>query len=655
MNMATPILRRIVILVAALAVVALTALVAALALVVLLALGLSQSPPATRMPLASTPHDIAVESDGSFTPGVLERRVGDTVTWTGLGPRDSIVPFAHPVAGDPCDPAKALAVDTSSFVGPPRLGVPGVFVRGPDARAGGPAIIPYPGKCDDDPSPAIAATRQYCDNQKGVPHHLPYEMWSYPELTGELVVLSWDEIETADQVFDFSVLGHELDAAADHGKFVMLAIHTGQGEFPRRWIFETGVTPVRLKGHNSEKYSATSCGRAWEVGSFADAAYVKQLDELIAALGTYVKSDGAWVQALSAVQLVGVQSGTEEFQVQGTCPDDFVNAVGNGHTKAGRDGILDSYSGDDCVCNSAAWAASGWTPEGLVAFVDDQVATWHTEFWPHLVVRFGLKQAGLVSVDGPGNFANDTLFLQDGKTRICPSCASSDDRRLTSSSKQIDRIIGSALSKYGDTFWVMHFGIDPLPLEFGGARNCTYGGTLDRTAMPPIVTFPIPLVGPVRSETNCPNKWANNTTLTPPRVHMTGFQTNNPQKGRINSPARLESALMNVERNTNAVELDVYAPIFWLNHELNGSNGDMDPLRETPPYAGIDPDMRYSKSMADHVAELTARRESSVFAPSGKAFPTTYSFTFAAPGTYSFYNARTCSEGVGRSGKIVIQ
>ena len=42
-------------------------------------------------------------------------------------------------------------------------------------------------------------------------------------------------------------------------------------------------------------------------------------------------------------------------------------------------------------------------------------------------------------------------------------------------------------------------------------------------------------------------------------------------------------------------------------------------------------------------------------ASSGKAFPPTYAVTFTAPGTYSYYNPRTCSEGIGRSGKIVVR
>ncbi len=647
--------------------------VGALAFAAVMLIAATQSTQTTQN-LSGSTVSMAINSDGSFSPKSVNINVGDTVTWTSLDPQDSIVPFANDAVVDACDAVNALDVDASSFIGPSRLGVPGVFVRGPDAGNGGPEIIAYPGEaCDNDLSPRIAGARQFCDDQNRVDQYIPDEMWDYEELSGELVILDWNTIEIEDQVFDFSKLGHELDAAADHGKHIMLAIHTGQGEVPNSWLFTTGgVTPVDLKGNNSESFDALSCGDEWQTGAFTDPDYVRQLNELISALGAYVKSDGAWVQALSAAQLIGVQSGTEEFQVQSSCPDEYLNScaeggpvttcngAGNGHTVAIPDGVLDSYSGDDCACNSATWVKAGWTPEGLVDFVDEQVTSWQSAFWPHLVVRFGLKQAGLPAADGLNNFAGDALKLQDGKTKICPTCTTADDYQVTSSSEQVDMIIERALASHGDTFWAMHFGLDPLPLEFTDGRdgaatqNCTWGGTPDLTANPPVIRFPIPLVGPVGTQDNCPNKWAVNPTLTPPTVHMTGFQTNNDHDGGIDTPADLESALMNLERNTNAIELDVYTPILWMNHELNGQ-GDMNPLREKAPYIGIDPAMRYSKSLANHVAELVARRESGVFAASGQAFPTTHSFTFTAPGTYRFYNPRTCSSGVGKSGKIVVQ
>ncbi len=634
---------------------------------------------------------ITINPDGSFSPPEVVAHVGDVINWTDLGPQDSIVPYLSKSDADACENENAAAVDfETSFIGPSRSGIPGLYVRSYTARGGGPEIIdnfscgpgpaPYPtgtaGCCDNDPSPAIGSGGEaYCDDQKtqSVPL-LPDEMWDYPELMGELVIIDWAEIETADQVFDFSTLTHELDAAADHGKHVTIAVKTGQGSVPDDWIFGDiagdNITPLELEGNNSEGYTA-NCGANWQYGSFTDPAWVNQLNELITALGTHVKSDGAWVQATSAALLIGLHIGTDEVQVQGSCPDE------------NHDNILDTVGGDACTCNSAVWANAvngGWTPKGVEDFVIDQVAFWQNAFWPDLVVRMGLKQAGLVAADGPTNFAGDHLLLPDGVTPICPTCAGlSDNEQLVSSSEQFDNIIERGLETYGDKFWVMHHGLDPLPTEFGAIRsdeqarvsnkrgsssdrvrpdatqNCSWGGTPDLTANPPIIPFPIPLVGPVATEGSCPNKWAVNTTLTPPRPHMTGFQTNNPNDGAINDPASLESSMLNLERNTNAVYWEGYASVFWMNHNFNGSNGDMNPLRETAPYTGIDPDMRYSKSAVDHNAELIARRESEVFADTGPAFPETYSFVFGERGTYNFYNPRTCSDGAGQAGTIIIE
>jgi plastocyanin len=645
-----------------------------------------------RHPPTQSPHDIRVSANGSFSPSVLEGIVGDTVNWVSLDEDDSVVPYLSDVIADPCDAANKVTYDPDSLQGPTRLGVPGIFIRGPDPDNDGyldkgPEIVLLATPCDNDANPAEGPTRKVCDEQDGVPKYLPDEVWAYPGISGELMLMAWKEIETCagdgdptNPCYDFTQLGHELDNAVDNGKHLMLSVKTGLGSAPESWLFTTGgVTEVVLKGTNADSendFSATNCGTDFSMGSFADPDYVTRLDLLIEALGAYVKSDAAWVQAFAGVQLMGVHIATGEFQVVTTAPDSYLNAcgkggfagaagtcalgcasAGNGHSVACSDGVLDSYTGDDCVHNTAAWAASGWTSTGLTNFVDNQVDKWHEEFWDELIVRFALKQGGLPGIASSTQYANDDLRDQTGAL-ICAGCTVGD-AGIPSSASQVDNIIQRGLSQHPDTQWNMHLGVDPLPIEHDNpaSDNCSFAGTPDFLQDPPVITFPIPLIGPVGTQDNCPNKWANNTTITPPRVYMTGFQTNNVSSGGIDTPRDLESALMNIEQNTNAVELDVYLHPVFINHEVNG-NGDMNSERDTYPDAcpaGYEQTMCYSKSIREHRAELVARRESTTFAHRGKVFPTVHSYTFTAPGTYRFYNPRTCAQGVGKAGVVIIE
>ena len=667
--------------------------------------------------------NIEVQGNKSFIPSAPTASVGDRGRWISLGRSDSIVPVDDATA-EPCDAASALAVDyegTDEFIGPPRLGVPGLFVRLGDD--GGPEIINWPGTCsggplptpfdtctpdgnancpteaccDTDPSPMIAGSLAYCDDQNGAPEFLLASMWDFDELMGQLFIIDWADIETDDGVYDWTRLDHELDIAADHGKFITIAVKTGLGASPGTgaspWLFDDlgapgsadDVTPVILKGTNNDNVNdttASSCGQDWATGSYTDPAYVAQLDELIMAIGAHVKTNGAWTQAVAATLLIGIHIGTDEFQAQTICLDNFHNAcdeggtfgtfagscgsAGNGHSVSGADGVLDSYSHDDCVCNAGALAMAvngGWAVDTLLNFVQAQTETWQEAFWPHLVVRFGLKQGSLPGAPNTAgavpNFGNDTMLDQTG-ARICPTCVTTDDNLLVQSTTQVDAIIGRGLNVFGDTFWTMHHGLDPLPLEFPGdpaAQNCTFGALPDLLATPPVIPFPIPLVGPVGTQDRCPNKWANNTTLTPPHPHMTGFQTNNPGSGEIRTPALVESSMLNLERNTNAVYWEGYAGPFWMNHELNDSTGDMNPLRESAcPGSGFDPDMCYSKSAVDHATELINRRDiPNVFEnASGKAFPTAWEHTFTAPGTHRYYVPSGCEDDTTPFGTITI-
>jgi hypothetical protein len=491
-------------------------------------------------------------------------------------------------------------------------------------------------------------------------------MWGYTWLGGDLLIINWDEIETADGVYSWTALDHELTAASESGKMVNLSISVGEDGTPA-WLFDPPVNAVEvnLRGNNSNSFSPYSgCGSNVTFGSPFDAAgYVAEINEFIVDTATHINSDAALRQVLAGWQIMGVNAVSDEFKTFSSCPDDFTNS-GDGHTVTPEDNILDSYEGNDCLCNSKVWAENGWTPEAIALFVSNQLELVQDNFGDNIVVRYGLIQAGLPKVKDSTNFKGDKL--RDPTTLLCLYDPDSDndclenatnDNQQVASSDQVDGIIasGKASGSNPNAFWAMHFGLGRYPTEDESnpaPSNCTFGGTVD--LINEVIEYPIPLAGPVGSEPQCPNGWANNTTISPPAAGMSGFQTNNSGNG-IDTPADVESVLLHMERNTNALYLEIYAAIGFYLNELVGGSGDIDPTRDDlPTPAGIDPEVGYTKSAESHVHELVERRDGGTFTEAD-VFPSQWTHQFSVAGTYYFYNPRTCSTiGTGSWGKIIV-
>ncbi len=231
----------------------------------------------------------------------LEVNVGDTVTFTGLGPLQSIVEVD--AAGKPIPYAE------SWLTGPPRHGTSGIYTRGEVGKV---------------PSPDI---------------------WEVPGLSGVLLVLEWDEVETAPDVYDWSVLDRTLTLAAEHDRAVFVAWRTGVFCAPA-WAWTQGATPVRTEAFSdpTPEPGKRGCGFEGRVGNPADERYLALWLEHVRAFGAHVRERGDWWQALAKVDVGGLGNVTDEWQ------------------------LARGSAGTGCPDNTVAWAAAGYTPEALYAF-----------------------------------------------------------------------------------------------------------------------------------------------------------------------------------------------------------------------------------------------------------------------------------------------
>jgi plastocyanin len=600
-----------------------------------------------------------LEADGSFTPSTLTVTVGSTVTWENLQRNDSIVRIPRVAGANPCDLAASYGATADEFSGPIRLGVPGIFIRGPSQAGRGPEVIPDTESCDCEPScvPQQTGGFKYCSGQLGVDQYVVTEQWDYPWLNGALIMVDWNTVETSQDAYNWTQIEHELTAAAQHGKSVSLALRAGVEGIPT-WLFSANppVTPVATEDNNESNPGPSNCGIDANLASPSDRNYSFHVNNLILHLAAHIKSNAAWWQSLHHIRLMGINNISDEVKLPNSCSDQYTGTVGPDNP----DGILDTINGDACKCNTKAWADAGYTPDELLEFFAAQQWTIQRAFGPHITIAYPLIQDGLPRVESSTNFVGDTLLDTNG-VPLQAGGISSDD---ISSTSQVEDLIASGTSANGDRFLTMHNGLDLLPQEQGAASNCDYVTDVfgDEPVIPPQfdvpaqARFPIPLVAaPVAKFPGCPNKWAVNAGLVDPG-YMTGFQVINDLSGA----AAHESALWNLTINTNATYLEIYAADAWFIHHEIGEDEVLDPVRTSMtlgngPGETVAP---YSLTPNQWNDQLVSRRTHY----SGAAFPESHSHTFTNPGTYYFYNPRTCSSrpgpraaSTGSWGKVVVE
>jgi hypothetical protein len=623
------------------------------------------------------PHTILSEvqqPSGGFLPDTLNVIVGDTIQITNLTGRDSLARTTAP------NVFAEYGSVTDEFTGPLRGFPGGVYVRGPSGVGGGgiddngPLILDYPADCPLEPGPACdcptdqsptqVGARTLCDNEPGQFRALPDEMWGYEEVSGGMITLMVEDLLTTaptdiedpdDAAYDWRQFDQEWNRAASFGKHAILALQWGD-DTPS-WIFDAPYNAVEvvIEDNVSGTNFTTNCGSSWSMGSIADPAYTGILNGILTAAGTRAKSNTAWVTATGNIQLHGDNRGTDEFREPSACED-----------RTPRDDILDTVNGDECHCNTRALAVAGVNRTTRLAYVTGQIDHIHnTAFWPELFVQIPLITGGYFSGESDTNYAGDYMCAA-GTTPPCtfesmlcstcgatPAIAKANDSLLVSSKNQLTEMIQVTQDTQGARVAWTNNALNTYPTEVGdnggnGAlQNCTWGGTVNLLSDPPGVEFPIPLVGEVTDQSGCPNREANQTSLSdPPR--LTGWQSVN-RGGGIYSPASVQSLAWNLLRNSNAPKVELFPDVLFWNHEENGSDGDMDPTRDDiPTPSGIDPEVAETFSMEEFDRMLRDRRDNDLFvAQYSGVEPNSYFFDITVDVDHTAANPRTCNLDLG--------
>ena len=320
------------------------------------------------------------------------------------------------------------------------------------------------------------------------PTEPPYQSqeatWDNPDIVGVYIRLPWDSVHKGPGSFDFSVLDHELEQAVNHGKYVSLSFSAGKDDIPD-WVFARGgVTPYEFQDGGSQ-LEAGQCGAKMTLGNPTDEAYQARYFELLRGVGEHLKTKTEWYNALAYVKISGANLFTHEFRLPNSC-------------------------NPGCLCNTEVWARAGYTPEGIYAFVLNQMAVLQ-EVFPGKPMMFQLIQDGLPWVNDDGDY-----LLSNGK---------SSGGKLVRSAEQVEEIIARASEAYGPLFVVAHNGLQP-----------------DHT----------------------PNRWV---TKAGKNGQPTAFQTTNLQD--LSTPADLQTALENLWDNTSAHYVEAYERVLLEVQEQN--------------------------------------------------------------------------------------
>ncbi len=132
----------------------------------------------------------------------------------------------------------------------------------------------------------------------------------YPFLTGANMTFFWEDIEIADQVFDWSVVDSWLDQQAALGK----AANIGFSVYDGRCCGGSTIPPWMIWEHEE---SVVRCdGMQWAIPRYWDAYYLKQYEEFIQAFAQRYDQDPriAWIEIGTGIFGEAKPSDTSDFQ-----------------------------------------------------------------------------------------------------------------------------------------------------------------------------------------------------------------------------------------------------------------------------------------------------------------------------------------------------
>ena len=478
--------------------------------------------------------EVIVMPDGSFFPHTTYISDGSTVRFVMHDRRDSVIPAtSNGSFPSICDTPKAyVASDPANFTGPMPVAASGIFTLNPNpGDLGLVELVSNSGNpCGAFATRGRVGDRYLCAS--GPRNATMDSTWEDENITGVFIRLKWNDlVPDAAGDYHFDDLTREVEKAVANGKLFTLAIEAGKDGTPD-WIFSSepgwafrfnpvtfqlepyrvlrpggggGVERLSFQDYASDSDAdTTTCGQPMDLGSPADLAYAAHYSDLLLAVANHLKSNAAWYRALAYIKPSGANLFTAENRLPKRC-------------KPG------------CLCNTRVWSDAGYTPNGLEWFYAAQMNDLHDMF-PGKTMSYSLIQDGFPQVDNGGGYVDENGIYQDGNGAAAPNMEIGGlDQSLN--------VINEGQSEWGLDFAVQHCGLQPA--YFG--------------VVPPQMPECSSLGNP-----GCPNRWVVQEGL---EGQYIGFQTQNIQK--IDDGLKLETALDNAWRNSNATFVEIYEERAW--------------------------------------------------------------------------------------------
>lgn len=171
---------------------------------------------------------------------------------------------------------------------------------------------------------------------------------------GVMPRLFWNKIETAEGVYDWSIIDQVFTKAVAAHKKVSLNLAPGRGT--PSYVYAKGVPKVELTTGNG---TCTANPVPWHP------AYIAAYSSFVQTLAAHIKTNPAWYEALDAISLTPFSDATSELRIptdQGLTP----NYVCGGTASA--------------LNTTAAWQAAGYRPSKMFQTWSTMAAAFGTAF-----------------------------------------------------------------------------------------------------------------------------------------------------------------------------------------------------------------------------------------------------------------------------------
>ncbi|WP_172332289.1 beta-galactosidase [Mangrovicoccus sp. HB161399] len=475
---------------------------------------------------AQTTHVVTVDLDGSFDRRRLVISSGDTVVWQFPERGRAIVQLdgSRPRARPAC--AALAAWDggaLNAFTGPMPQAASGIVALNP--HEGSRAAVPLaqaPERCTGGPGPVDDGTLILCPDPGVRAHRTLAEAVTHPAVRSVYLRFDWNEIEPRPGVYDFRELDAEIDRAIAAGKLYSIAFRAGSHGTPD-WLGAELQLPIHQFRDAGSNLQDETCGAGMFLGDPTDPVYAQRYFQMLRAVADHLRENAARWRALAYVKPSGANLFTHENRLPKRCTPGCA------------------------ICNSEVWAAAGYTPEGLYNFYTGQFAQIAAHF-PGKSMSYMLIQDGFPRVADGEHYDGCVTHGCAGAPPLAPI--------LPATSEQTSEILKRGADRQGAAFVVQHNGL--------GAGPDTCAATDIHPADPSPGDGVLPALGEFDLAGNgCPNRFVLHQGA---HGQYTGWQT--PNTGVISTLAGLDAALVNLERNSDGMFLEVYEQILWLDARL---------------------------------------------------------------------------------------